>query len=128
MYSLVIYLITLIYSSAPGLVQSVTASSVNVTGITIRWDRVDCQERNGHTDSYRIVYYPTLSSDPSDRVAWTLVGTEDNDRRFSITGLPPRTNYTFEVQASNPIYDVRGPPVFYTASTTAPQGKCNDVK
>ena len=95
---------------------------MNVTNITIRWNRVDCQERNGHTDSYRIVSYPTLSSDSYDRIARTLVGIEDNDRMFSITGLPPRTSYTFEVQASNPTIDARGPPVFYTASTTAPQG------
>ena len=101
--------------------QSLTASSVNVTSITIRWDRVDCQERNGYTDGYRIVYYPTLS--PSNRIARTLIGIEENDRMFSITGLPRRTNYTFEVQAMNPNIDMRGPPAFYTASATAPQGK-----
>ena len=92
--------------------QSLTASSVNVTNITIQWDCVDCQERNGHTDGYRIVY----------RIARTLIGTEDNNRMFSVTGLPPRTSYTFEVQASNPNIDACGPPDFYTASTTAPQG------
>ena len=100
--------------------QSLTTSSVNITSITIRWDRVDCQERNGYTDGYRIVYYPTLS--PNDDIARTLVGIEESDRMFSITGLPPRTNYTFEVKASNPNADVRGPPAFYIASTTAPQG------
>ena len=107
--------------------QSLTTNSVNVTGITIRWDRVDCQERNGHTDAYRIVYYPTFSSDPNDRIAQIFSGTEDNNRILSITGLPPQTNYTFEVQASNTLIDVRGPPAFYTASTTAPQGKSNII-
>ena len=102
--------------------QSLTASSVNITNITIRWDRVECWQRNGHTDGYRLVYYPTLS--PNYRIAQTLVGTEDNDRMFSIIGLPPWTNYTFEVQASNPNIDMRGPPALCTASTTAPQGKC----
>ena len=102
--------------------QSLSVSSVNVTGITIRWDRVDCVERNGHTDSYRVVYYPT--SNPSDAVPQTLIGTEDNDRMLSVNGLPPRTSYTFEVQASNPNIDVRGPPAFYTTVTTAPQGRC----
>ena len=118
-----INLIHCLYSSAPGLVQSLSVSSVNVTNITIRWDRVDCQERNGRIDSYRLVYYPTLSSNPSDQVAQTLVGTGDNDRMFSITGLPPRTSYTFEVQASNTHIDACGPRAFYTANTTAPQGK-----
>ena len=114
-----------LYSSAPGLVQSITTSSVNVTSITIQWDRVDCQERNGHTDTYRLVYYPV--SDPNVRTnALTILGTRDNNRMFSISGLPPRTSYTFEIQASNPNVDMRGPPAFYTANTTTPQGnkKC----
>ena len=106
--------------------QSLSVSSTNVTGITIRWNRVDCQERNGRTDSYRIVYYPT--SNPSDRVAQTLAGIQDNDRLFSVSGLPPRTSYTFEVQASNPTFYVHGDPAFYTASTTAAQGKHNHMK
>ena len=102
--------------------QFLTASSVSVTSITIRWDRVDCQERNGHTDGYRIVYFPTLN--PSYLIARTISGTRDNNRMFSITGLPPRSNYTFEVQASNTLLGTRGPPAFYTASTTAPQSTC----
>ena len=102
--------------------RSLTTSSVNVTNITIQWDRVDCQERNGHTDTYRVIYYPT--SNPSDRVARTLAGTDNNDRMFSASGLPPRTNYTFEVQALNPFLTERGPAAIYTASTTAPQGNC----
>ena len=108
-------------STAPGLVQSLSASSVNVTNITIQWDRVNCLDRNGETDSYRIVYYPTL--DPSDRSARTVAGTIDSDRMFTVTGLPPRTSYTFEAQASNPSLDVRGAPATLTVSTTAPQSE-----
>ena len=100
--------------------QSITTSSVNVTGITISWDRVDCQERNGHTGGYRLIYYPT--SNPSDFVARILAGTDNTDRLFSISGLPPRTGYTFGLQAVNPNLDVRGPPAFYTVNTSAPQG------
>ena len=108
-------------SQAPGIPEELQTVSVSVTNITIQWDRVNCRDRNGHTDSYRVVSYPTLS--PNDRVAQRVVGTEGNDRMFSITGRPPRTNYTFEVQAVNPNLDVSGPPAFYTESTTAPQGK-----
>ena len=104
--------------------QSLAASSVNVTGISIRWDRVHCQERNGRIDGYRVVYYPTLSSD-NDQIARTIAGTEGSDRMFSITGLPPRTNYTFEVQALNFFLATDSVPVVYTTSTTAPQGKCH---
>ena len=100
--------------------QSLNVSSVNVTGITIQWDRVDCQERNGRTDGYRVVFYPTSAPQTN---AHTLVGTGDNNRIFSGTGLPPRTSYTFEVQASNPNIDMRGPPATITVSTTVPQSK-----
>jgi hypothetical protein len=102
-------------------VQSLTASSVTVSNITIRWDRVDCQERNGHTDSYRIIYYP-VSDLSFGTNALTIFGTGDGNRIFSVDGLPPLTNYTFEIQASNPNVDLRGPPAVYTAETTAPQG------
>ena len=112
--------------SAPsGIVQSITTSSVSVTNITIRWDKVNCQDRNGRVDGYRVAYYPTSSR--SDLIAETPDGTEDNDRIFSVTGLPPWTSYTFEVQASNNQIDVRGPPAVYTTNTTAPQGKCSYI-
>ena len=107
--------------TAPGLVQSLSTSSVNVTNITIQWDRVDCHERNGGTDSYRVVYYPTL--DVGDAYARTSAGTGDSERVFTVTGLPPRTSYTFEVQASNPDLDVRGAPATFTISTSAPQSE-----
>jgi hypothetical protein len=105
-------------------VQSLNASSVNVTSISIQWDRVDCEERNGHTDSYRLIYYP--ASDPSVRTNVRTIsrtGIDDRVLNFCVSGLPPHTNYTFEVQASNPNVDLRGPPAVYTTSTTAPQGK-----
>ena len=101
--------------------QSLTTTSVSVANITIQWDRVNCQERNGPTDSYRVVYYPTSNS--SERHAQTVAGTRDGDRMFSVSGLPPRTSYTFEVQASNPIINVHGAPATVTVSTTPPQSK-----
>ena len=88
-------------SQEPGTPEALQTVSVSVTNITIQWDRVNCRVQNGHTDSYRVVSYTTLN--PNDRFARTVVGTENSDRTFSITGLPPRTSYTFEVQASNPI-------------------------
>ena len=78
-------------------------------------------ERNGPIESYRVVYYPI--SDPSDRSARTIAGTGDRDRMFPVTGLPPRTSYTFEVQASNTNLDVRGAAATFTVSTTAPQSE-----
>ena len=96
-------------------------SSVSVTNITIQWDRVNCTKRNGDTDAYRVLYYPTDNSNA--RTARTVSGTRDSDRTLSVTGLPPRANYTFEVQASNTLLDQRGTAATTTVSTTAPQSE-----
>ena len=108
-------------STAPGLIQSLRDTSVDVTNITIQWDRVDCQQRNGRTDSYRVVYYPI--SDSFYISAWAVAGVADADRMFTLTGLPPRTNYMFQVQASNPELDVRGEVANLTVNTSTPQGE-----
>ena len=106
--------------------QSLNASSVSVTNITIQWDRVNCRQRNGHTDGYRIVYYSTSNSNA--RTALTLSGTKSSDRRLSVTGLPPRTSYTFEIQASNTLLDVHGTPATFTVNTSAPQGEFSIIE
>ena len=121
MLACIIIIIILCLHAAPGLVQSLRISSVSVTNVTIQWDRVDCQQRNGHTDSYRVVYHPSAS--PRNTIARTVVGVGDIDRMFTATGLPPRTSYTFEVQASNTVIDVRGAAAILTFNTLAPQGK-----
>lgn len=112
------------HTAAPGIPQSLTITSVSVANITIQWDRVNCQERNGPTDSYRVVYCPTSNS--SKQHAQTVVGTRVGDRKFSVSGLPPWTSYTFEVQASNAVINVYGAPSTITVATnTSPQSKKN---
>ena len=86
-------------SQVPGVPEELQTVSVTVTNITIRWDRVNCRDRNGHTDSYRVVFYPT---ERSDRVARTVVGVEDNRRMFTVTGLPPRTSSLSQQQCCDP--------------------------
>jgi hypothetical protein len=107
--------------SAPGLVQSLRVGSVDVTNITTQWDRVNCVDRNGRINSYFVFFY--LTSSPSDRDAIVVLGTGDSDRMFSLTGLSPRTNYTFEVEAINPLIRDQGAIATITASTTAPLGE-----
>ena len=85
-------LVQFIFSSVPGAPQSLRTGSVDVTNITIQWDRVDCWDRNGRIDSYVVFFYPT--SNPSGRRAETIFGTGYSDRMFSITGLPPQTIVT----------------------------------
>ena len=88
--------------------------------MTIKWDRVNCQHRNGHISGYKVLYYPTAN--PSERAAKKVFGTGDHQRMFSISGLPPFTSYTFQVSALSHHLDSDwlGPPVNITASTTAP--------
>ena len=78
-------------------------------------------ERNGRIDSYVVTYYPT--SDPSDLDGDTISGTGDSDRMFSLPGLPPRTSYTFQVEANNPLIRNPGAVATINVSTTAPQSK-----
>lgn len=96
-----------------------------MTNITIKWDRVDCRDRNGRIEGYNVIYYPTANPIASERYGKTIPGTGDHQRMLSIIGLPPLTSYTFEVSALNPVLygDWWGPAVNITASTTAPQSK-----
>ena len=105
--------------SAPGAVQSLRIRSVDVTNITIEWDRVNCVERNGGIRSYDVFFYPT--SNPSDRDVQIVL--ENSDRTVSITALPPQTRYTFEVEANNPLVRDPGATATITVSTTEPQGE-----
>ena len=107
--------------SAPGLVLSLRVGSVDVTNITIQWDRVNCVDRNGRIDGYVVFFYPT--SNPSEDDVRAVSGTGDSDRMSSRTGLPPRTSYTFEVEASNPLIRNPGAIATITVSTTVPQSK-----
>ena len=82
---------------------------------------MDCWDRNGQTDSYRVVY--SSSAAPNTIIGFKIIpGTEDSDRIFSATGLPPRSSYIFQVQASNTALDVRGTAGTLIVNTTAPQG------
>ena len=102
--------------------QSLRTASISVSNITIQWDRVNCLDRNGPIDSYVVFYYPT--SNPNDIKASSVFGTRDGNRMFSIIGLPPRTSYTFEVEAINPLLrGVFGVQAIITVNTTAPQSE-----
>ena len=116
------YALHILSFSAPGLIQSLRVGSVDVTNITIQWDRVNCVDRNGEIDGYFVNFYPT-SSTPSAFDATTITGTGDSDRIFSLTGLPPRTSYTFEVDAINPRIRAPGAIATITVSTTVPRGE-----
>ena len=82
---------------------------------------MDCRDRNGPTAGYRVVY--SSSAAPNAFIhAQIISGTEDSDRIFTATGLPPRSSYIFQVQASNALLDVRGTAGTLIVNTTAPRG------
>ena len=86
---------------------------------------MDCRDRNGQIGGYRVVY----SSSAAIILAQVISGTEDSDRIFTATGLPPRSSYIFQVQASNALLDVRGTAGSLIVNTTAPRGttQCKEV-
>ena len=113
------------------MIQSIRASSVNVTNITIQWDRLNCRDRNGPTAGYRVVYSSAVAPNAIIR-AQIISGTEDSDRVLTVTGLPPRSSYIFQVQASNAVLGNSGTAGTLIVNTTAPQGithvfeRCSD--
>ena len=108
----------LYFATAPGAPQSLRLQSVNGTNITIQWDRANCTQRNGLTDSYRVT---TIGPDDTD---FDIVsGTSEENRMFSLTGLPPRTSYTFEVQAVNTVLFVPGEAATLIVNTSVPQSE-----
>ena len=82
-----------------------------------------CRDRNGHTDSYRVIYGSSAAPYYYTIIGAQIIsGNEDSNRIFSATGLPPRSSYIFQVQAANVVLDVRGTAGTLIVSTTAPQG------
>ena len=86
--------------------QSVSTISSNVTSITIQWEEVPCQHRNGMINSYQISY-------SGGNV--TVVGT-----MFTATQLLPRRNYTFSVTALG-ASSTPSPPATVTSQTSVLQ-------
>ena len=60
------------------------------------WWEVPCVDRNTEITDYGLSYSPT--SDPNDVVG---IRVDDDIRRFTATGLIPRTEYTVKVRAEH---------------------------
>ena len=76
---------------------------------------MNCQQRNGPTDGYRVSV-----NGPGISMFILVPDTSEEDRMFTIIGLAPRTSYTFEIQAVNTVF---GEPATLTVNTSAPQGE-----
>ena len=108
----------LLYAAPTGVPQELNISSVNLTNITIQWDPVECSQRNGEIDGYRLIYYPTTNSNSNQSV---LIYGSDN-RTFTVVGLQPSINYTLNLEAVNRNYSLFGPDIQETVVTSNPDG------
>ena len=86
-----------------GAPTSISSTSESSTSISIVWERVACDLRNGEIDGYNVTYYPKGNESDTDihKVLATVRGVTKSNRTFVASGLEPLTNYTFEVLAFN---------------------------
>ena len=88
----------------------VTATATGRTTISVRWDRVDCLQRNSDITGY-VVSYGRHGNGDNETV--TVMGT--TDRTYTVMGLNASTEYFAMVAAmnsdgvtgpfSNPVYE-----------------------
>ena len=84
-----------LYAAPTAEPQFLMATTVTARNVTIMWDPPPMEQRNGIIRSYTIRYYPD-SSEPEQPNEESVLG---NLTSFSVDGLIPYTNYTFEVMA-----------------------------
>ena len=120
-YECFMIIIWLFFTAPSGAPQNITATFTDFTNITIQWDRVECLQRNGDINQYRVMYYPTSNS--NNNAIRFVDGTGDNERVFTAVGLLPRTRYTFSVQAYYAMaMDLHVPSATVDVETSIPQG------
>ena len=79
-----------------GSPRNFTSTGSTSTSITLSWDRVLCEDRNGEITGYSIQYGIT-----SFDTTMTVTGTSPSDRTFTASRLVPLTTYMFRIAAVN---------------------------
>ena len=78
-----------------GVPQNIT-SSVAARSINVSWNEIECIERNGMISNYSVEFSPLGGS--------VIPGVVMMDeRRYTVSGLTPFTNYTFQVAGVNSV-------------------------
>ena len=77
-------------------------SSVESVSMTVSWDEVPCNGRNGPITGYYLTYTNITSN-----TSYTVNITGGDNRMYNLTGLIPYTNYTVSIIPYN--YNMNGP-------------------
>ena len=84
-----------LHAAPTGIPALISFSDVNLTSITLQWTELPCSDRNGQITGYTVEYSST--SPPPHTNTVTVSGPSNT--RLVVSGLLPRTNYTFSVKA-----------------------------
>uniref|UniRef100_A0A1X7T4F3 Protein-tyrosine-phosphatase n=2 Tax=Amphimedon queenslandica TaxID=400682 RepID=A0A1X7T4F3_AMPQE len=96
------YLTTTLSTAPTAPVGDIIFSSVESVSMTVSWDEVPCNGRNGPITGYYLTY-TNITSDTS----YTVNITGGDNRMYNLTGLIPYTNYTVSIIPYN--YNMNGP-------------------
>ena len=80
---------------------------------------MECSQRNGRIDGYRLIYFPTVDSDDIENI---LINGS-NTSAFTIVVLQPRVHYTLLLRAVGGNYTLFGENSSISESTSIPRGK-----
>ena len=108
------------YIIAPsGAPQGLNITHFDFTNVTIEWNPVECSQRNGEIDGYRLIYYPTMNSGDSE----SILIDGSNTNTYMVVGLQPRVDYTLTLGAVGGNYTLFGPDDSRMEETLVPPGK-----
>uniref|UniRef100_A0A1X7TQK7 protein-tyrosine-phosphatase n=1 Tax=Amphimedon queenslandica TaxID=400682 RepID=A0A1X7TQK7_AMPQE len=96
------YLASTLLTAPTALVSDIIFSSVESVSMTVSWDEVPCNRRNGPITGYYLTYTNITSN-----TSYTVNITGGDNRMYNLTGLIPYTNYTVSIIPYN--YNMNGP-------------------
>uniref|UniRef100_A0A1X7T125 Fibronectin type-III domain-containing protein n=1 Tax=Amphimedon queenslandica TaxID=400682 RepID=A0A1X7T125_AMPQE len=94
--------VTTPFTAPTGPVGDIIFSSVESVSMTVSWDEVPCNGRNGPITGYYLTYTNITSN-----TSYTVNITGGDNRMYNLTGLIPYTNYTVNIKPYN--YNMNGP-------------------
>uniref|UniRef100_A0A1X7T5L3 Uncharacterized protein n=1 Tax=Amphimedon queenslandica TaxID=400682 RepID=A0A1X7T5L3_AMPQE len=96
------YLATTLFTAPTAPVDDIIFSSVESVSMTVSWNEVPCNGRNGLITGYYLTYTNITSN-----TSYTVNITGGDNRMYNLTGLIPYTNYTVSIIPYN--YNMNGP-------------------